>query len=159
MRADPVFATRIVRLAWTAAVALGVIWWLARTMIPAQPLALHMLAAAWFLMPSVLTISLRWPLLRYALAIPSSLATLGLLLICLYAPHPVEAARVGWLLTTAGVLLGGMLGMWFWFRWLPVPPGLVEPFSVGRWVLIGVHAGLIAGGVVLLILAASGLIQ
>jgi hypothetical protein len=153
------FAMRVVRLTWVAAVALGVIWWLARIVIPDQPFAHHMLAAGWLLMPSILATSLRWPILRYALVIPSSLTTVGLLVICLSALPPAGAARVGWLLTTGGILLGGVLGIWFWFRWLPVPPSLSEPFSAGRWAFIGVHVGLIAGGMLLLLLVAGGLIR
>jgi hypothetical protein len=56
---------------------------------------------------------------------------------------------------TAGVLFGGMLGVWFWFRWLPVPRGLHEPFSRARWGLIGVHVSLIVAGIGLVLLRAA----
>jgi len=154
MQADPAFRERIVRLAWVAAVALGTIYWLARRAAPALPLAHGMLFAGWPLMPFILTVSLRWPILRYALVLPSSLTLTGLLMICVEAPLD-STARLAWLLTTAGVLLGAILGMWFWYRWLPVPSSLAEPFSTGRWLLIGVHVGLIVSGVLTLLLTAT----
>jgi hypothetical protein len=52
-------------------------------------------------------------------------------------------------LVTAGVLLGGVLGLWFWYRLLPVPAALDDPFSRGRWTLIAVHVSLIVVGLVL----------
>jgi hypothetical protein len=61
------------------------------------------------------------------------------------APLPA----LGWLLMTAGVALGGLLGIWFWFRLLPVPPALDDPYSTGRWALIGLHIALIVVGMVL----------
>jgi hypothetical protein len=158
MQADRAFATRIVRLACVAAVMLGVIWWLAGRSIPDQHLAHPARAAGWVLMPSILIVSLRWPGLRYALLVPSLSVTVGLLSICVHELPLGGAARVGWPLTTAGILLGDVLGMWFWFRWLPVPPSLVEPFSPGRWALIAVHAGLITSGVLLVFLVALGVI-
>ena len=44
--------------------------------------------------------------------------------------------------------LGGTLGMWFWFRVAPVPDALDQPFSRGRWFLVGAHAALIVAGMV-----------
>jgi hypothetical protein len=46
------------------------------------------------------------------------------------------------------MLLGGFLGIWFWFRWLSVPELLDYPFSRGRWLLIGVHVALIVTGLI-----------
>jgi hypothetical protein len=46
------------------------------------------------------------------------------------------------------------LGAWFWFRWLPVPRSLHNPFAPGRWVLIGVHVGMIIVGIGLVGLSA-----
>jgi hypothetical protein len=56
---------------------------------------------------------------------------------------------------TAGVLFGGVLGIWFWMRLLPVPPALDDPFSRGRWAMIAIHIALIVAG---LALAATSLL-
>jgi hypothetical protein len=58
-------------------------------------------------------------------------------------------AGLGWLLVAAGLLLGDLMGGWFWFRWVPVPDALNEPFSLGRWRLIAVHVALICVGLAL----------
>lgn len=50
---------------------------------------------------------------------------------------------------TAGVLMGGVLGLWFWYRPAPVPLRLDDPFSRGRWLLIGAHVALIVVGMML----------
>jgi hypothetical protein len=42
-----------------------------------------------------------------------------------------------------------LLGLWFWYRLLPVPASLDDPFSPGRWTLIAVHIAAIVVGVVL----------
>jgi hypothetical protein len=60
---------------------------------------------------------------------------------------------VGWLTTTAGILLGGGLGAWFWYRWFPVPASLEDPCSRARWLLIGVRVALIVAGLLLVALA------
>ena len=49
----------------------------------------------------------------------------------------------------AGILLGSVLGLWFWYRVLPVPAALDDPFSPGRWTLIGIHIALIVLGLML----------
>jgi hypothetical protein len=108
-------------------------------------------------MPSILALSLSRPRLRYALIVPSLLVTLALLTISLVVPPGSVIQRVGWALMTGGVLLGGSLGVWFWFRWLPVPSFLVDPFSRMRWGLIGLHVCLIVIGIALVGLSASGL--
>jgi len=55
---------------------------------------------------------------------------------------------------TAGVVFGGVLGLWFWYRLLPVPAVLDDPYAPGRWALIGIHVALITAG---LMMAATGL--
>ncbi len=146
---DTGFARRIIRLALTSCVALGIVWWLATTTLDAHPAIGQSLAAGWLLMPSLLLLSLRRPRLRYALVLPSSLIGLPLLAISAGSLAREPVARVGWLLLTAGILFGGALGIWFWFRWLPVPAFLHNPFSRGRWLLVGLHIGLVLGGLAL----------
>ena len=129
-----------------SAVALGLIWALVVTTLEA-PLAVDVVfAAGWLLMPSTLVASLQRPRLRYALVVPASLVSVALLAVCIgWLPaNPVAAA--GWLLVTAGVALGGGLGLWFWYRFLPVPAPLDDPFSTGRWALVGVHVALVVIG-------------
>jgi hypothetical protein len=41
------------------------------------------------------------------------------------------------------------MGLWFWYRVLPVPRAMDHPFSAGRIALIGVHVALIVAGMVL----------
>jgi hypothetical protein len=104
------------------------------------------LALGWISMPAVLTWSLRDARARYLLVVPSSLVTLGLLAVSIgWAPASTPAAA-GWLLMTAGVLLGGALGLWLWFRLLPVPVALDDPLASGRWGLIAVHVALVVIG-------------
>ena len=97
-------------------------------------------------MPTILGLSLRWPRFRYGLVVPATLVTGALLAICATALPENHVAVSGWLLVTGGVLLGGVLGVWFWFRLLPVPTDLTDPFSGGRLALIVVHVGLIIIG-------------
>jgi hypothetical protein len=151
---DPAFAGRIRRLAATAMVALGVIFGLAVLTLEAPPIVGAALAAGWASMPAVLVASLRRPRLRYALVVPSTLVGLPLLAIwAAWLPADPLAAS-GWLLITTGILLGGVLGVWFWFRLLPVPPQLDDPFAPGRIGLIRAHVALIVVGIGL---AATGL--
>jgi hypothetical protein len=149
---DRRFNRRIVRLAVTSVVALGLVWWLARTTLVAPPAVSLGLLAGWLLMPVVLMLSLRRPRLRYALVVPSSLVTFALLAVCAWSLPEAAPARLGWMLTTAGILLGGLLGAWFWFRLLPVPLRLNDPFSPGRLTLVGVHIALIVVGLLLITL-------
>lgn len=140
---DPLFAHRIRRLVWISSVALGVLTLLAmRT--EALGWSIAMLAAGWVLMPTILALSLRRPKVRYGLIIPASLVTVGLL-----GPVSVStgASLVGWVMILAGILVGGTLGMWFWYRWLPAPRGFDDPYGAKRMVLIGVHIGLVLFGV------------
>jgi hypothetical protein len=115
---------------------------------------LALLGTGWVLMPAVLVGSLAEPRFRYLVALPASLVTLGLLAICVGWLPSSPAIAAGWVLVTAGVLLGGSLGLWLWFRLLPVPGSLDDPLAPGRWALIAVHAGLVVAGLVL----AAGLV-
>jgi hypothetical protein len=80
-----------------------------------------------------------------AVSVPRAVS-IGLLAICFGWLPDDPATAAGWVLLTAGVAVGGGLGLWLWFRLLPVPAGLDDPFSAGRWVFIGVHVGLVAIG-------------
>ena len=152
---DRRMAGRVRRLARTAAVALGIIWWLAVSTLEAPPIIGASLLLGWASMPAILVMSLRRPRLRYALVLPSSLVGVPLLGIsALFLPASAVAAA-GWLLMTAGILLGSALGLWFWYRVLPVPRALDDPFSAGRIALIGVHVALIVAGAAL---ASTGLL-
>ena len=151
---DPRFAGRVRRLALTSVAGLGLIWLLWAATLDTHPIIGAGLAGGLLLMPLILALSLRWPALRYALTVPSLLVGLALLAVCITALPEESLASAGWLLMTGGVLLGGVLGMWFWFRWMPVPARLVNPFSPSRWVMIGVHVSLIIAGLALVTLAA-----
>ena len=145
------FSIRVIRLAATSVVALGLIWGFQFATLQTHTFVGISLAAGWALMPVLLVASLRWPVARYGLALPSTLVSAGLFAICLAGlPADWDAARVGWLMTTAGVLMGGVLGLWFWFRLAPVPRWLDDPFSPGRWALVAVHIALIVVGLVLI---------
>jgi hypothetical protein len=146
MSADPVFAPRVRRLALISLVALGVIWGLAVWSLHTPAYLGAALAAGRFLMPTLLWLSLRQPIWRYGLALPSALVGVPLLIVCAMAPPEDEIKRVGVLLLTAGIWMGGVLGAWFWFRWLPVPEKFEQPFSTLRWRAIGVHVALIMAG-------------
>jgi len=153
MSGDPLFLPRVRRLAKVSAVALGVIWFLAiRATEPHGGVVDGALLAGWVLMPSVLWMSIRRPEMRPLIFLPSALVTLGLIALCLTALPDDGAVRGGWLLITGGILFGGFLGGWFWFRWFPVPEALDAPFSSGRWALIGAHVAMIVGGIALVAL-------
>jgi hypothetical protein len=149
LSADPRFAPRVKRLAATSLVALGLIWALAVATLDAPPLLVTALAAGWVLMPATLFASLARPRLRYALVVPASLVGVGLLAIAAWWLPADPVAGTGWLLMTAGVLFGGILGIWVWLRLLPVPPVLDDPFSRGRWAMIAIHIALIVVGLAL----------
>jgi hypothetical protein len=136
---------RVTRLALVSIVALGLVLGLATTLRPTAAI-LVALALGWATMPAVLAWSLVRPAARYLLAVPASLVTLGLLAICVTALPPASVAATGWLLMTAGVLIGGGLGIWFWYRAIPVPAALEDPFGRGRWMLIAVHVSLVVVG-------------
>lgn len=155
LTADRRFAGRVRRLALTAVVALGLIWAMAITTLDAPPIVGIALAAGWATMPTILFASLPRPRLRYALVVPSTLVGMGLLAISARWLPANAITATGWLLMTAGILLGGLLGLWFWFRLVPVPEPLDDPFSPARLALIGVHIALIVIGMGL---AATGLL-
>jgi hypothetical protein len=137
------------RLALTSVVALGMIWALAVATLDAPVLISVGLAAGWLLMPSTLVASLADPRWRYALVVPASLVGISLLAISVaWRPAPPLAAA-GWVMITGGVLLGGLLGLWFWYRLVPVPKQLDDPFSPGRLGLIRAHVTLIVIGLLL----------
>ncbi len=117
---DPRIRRRVRRLAAVSAVALGLIWWLAVATTAAPTWVAVTLFAGWLSMPTVLLASLRDSRLRYGLAVPSVLVSLGLLAIVV-GSSPGGVAGLGWLLILVGVLLGGLMGLWFWFRVVPVP--------------------------------------
>jgi hypothetical protein len=146
---DAHFAGRVRRLGFTAMVALGVLWALA-TITLGAPVAVDLaLLLGWLLMPALLFASLRDPRWRYALVLPSTLVGVPLLAICAFWLPEGPVAAAGWLLVTAGILLGSVLGLWFWYRLLPVPSALDDPFSPGRWTLIGIHIAMIVLGLML----------
>lgn len=153
---DARFAGRVRRLAATASVALGTIWGLALATTDAPLPVSVALAAGWLLMPALLVGSLSRPLLRYALVVPATLVGLGLLAISVaWRPEPMLAAA-GWPLMAIGVLLGGWMGLWFWYRPVAVPAAFDDPFSAARLALIRLHVGLIVGG---WLLAATALVS
>lgn len=155
MTGDARFERRVRRLAGVSSIALGVVFGLATAgEVAAGPVRVA-LALGWFLMPALLYLSLWRPAIRYLLVLPASIVSLALLSIVGRGLPAGLLDATGWILLTAGVLLGGGLGLWFWYRLLPVPPGLDEPFSPGRWALVGVHVGLVATGLLLIALPAA----
>ena len=152
---DPRFAGRVRRLALTSVVALGLIWAVAVATVEIPALIGAALAAGWFLMPAILVTSLADPRWRYGLVVPASMVGISLLAISVAWPPAPPLAAAGWVMMTGGVLLGGVLGLWFWYRLLPVPTSLDDPFSPGRLALIRAHVALIVVG---LVLAASPLL-
>jgi hypothetical protein len=155
MSDDETFLPRVRRLAAVSSVALGLIWLLAvLTTEPHHPAVDIALFAGWVAMPAILWGSTRRPSLRPLVFLPSALVTLGLMALCLTALPDDAMARTGWLLVTGGILFGGVLGGWFWFRWFPVPQSLDAPFSTGRWALIWAHVAMIVTGLALVIFAA-----
>ena len=150
MSDDQKFAGRVRRLGAVSLVALGLvflIWTVAR---PGGAIIGIALAAGWILMPASLFFSLRRPAARVGVAVPAVLVGAALIAICAWYLPSAPAARAGWLLVTVGVVLGGLMGAWFWFRLLPVPASLENPFSRGRWTFISIHVALIVCGLMLL---------
>ena len=153
MTSDPRFARRIRRLTAVSSVALGVITILAFDAIGWSWGATVMIGLGWITMPVTLAASLRRPPIRYLLVVPSSLVSIGVLGTALTYSDG-GTSLVGWWMITAGIGLGASLGMWFWYRWAPVPVRLDRPFSAGRWGLIAIHVALVVVGA-LLVLAGS----
>lgn len=150
MSLDLRFKRRLQRLVVVSLVFLGAIALLAWTMTDTDGLTVGLLAAGWVLMPTLLYASVANPRLRYLLAIPATLVTVGLLRITL-GDSGGASSLAGWWLITAGIVMGGSLGAWFWYRWMPVPAELNDPFSRGRWALIALHAGLVVVGIVMVL--------
>lgn len=146
------FVHRLERLIVVSTVMLGTITLLAALSTDATPLTIGLLAAGWALMPALLYLSLERPKFRYLLMLPATLVSVGLFVVATGVDSG-SMASVGWWLITAGVLFGGGLGSWFWYRWLPVPERLTDPFSPGRIALIAIHVTLIAIGIALVIAA------
>lgn len=156
MTDDTGFASRVRRLVRVSSVALGVIVLLAWGSLEIPLLVMAALVVGWISMPAVLAASLHRPRRRYLVMVPGGLVSVALLAVAAaYLPSGVMA-RVGWLLITAGVVVGGTLGMWFWYRMLPVPPRLEDPFGPGRMLLIRAHVGMAVSGMALV--AASFLV-
>jgi hypothetical protein len=146
---DAAFAGRVRRLARVSSVALGAIVLLAWRNLEVPWLVMAALIAGWCTMPAVLSVSVNRPRSRYLLMVPAGLVSGALLAVSVaYLPSDA-AAQAGWLLITAGVLMGATLGMWFWYRMLPVPARFEDPFGNGRMALIRAHIGLVVSGMVL----------
>jgi hypothetical protein len=157
MSGDEAFLPRIRRLAAVSSIALGIVWLLAvQTTRPHHAAIDVALLAGWVLMPTVLWTSIHRPSTRPLVFLPSALVTLALAALCLTALPEGTLERTGWLLITGGILFGGVLGGWFWFRWIPVPESLDAPFSSGRWALIGLHVAMILGGIALVAVGVYG---
>jgi hypothetical protein len=146
---DPAFARRVLRLGLVSLVAPGLIWLAATTRTEAPEPLPAALFAGWWLMPTILFASLPRPPLRWLLTLPATLITLPALAIAARYPPDAAAARLGWVLIAAGLLLGGALGGWFWYRLAPVPAALDAPFAPARWRLVALHVGLLVAGLAL----------
>ena len=144
---DRLFRYRVRRLVAISSVALGVIWGLAFVEDPST-WVLVLLVVGWVSMPTILAASLNRPSVRYALIVPASAVSVGLIGLVMAAPQDTV---IGWLFITAGILLGGSLGVWFWFRWLPVPRILDDPFGWPRVTLVGLHLALVLVGATLVV--------
>ncbi len=147
LTADAVFQRRIRRLVALSAVALGLMLWLAAR-DGAQWWVLALIGVGWVLMPTFLALSLSKPRVRYMLIVPATTVSLGLIAMTLATEG---STRVGWMLLAFGVLSGGAFGIWFWYRWVPVPRLLDDPFGWPRLSLIALHLGLILWGFGILI--------
>lgn len=150
LTADRAFTKRVARLSIVSALMLGVIWSAASVSRQVHPAIGYLLASGWILMPVVLLASLRRPMLRYALVVPATLVTVGVAAMSAAFGGSDGRAATGWALVTSGVVLGDALGLWFWFRLLPVPRALGDPYSRGRWGLIALHVALVVSGLVVL---------
>lgn len=142
LTADTVFQRRVRRLVALSAVALGLMLWFAAS-DGAQWWVLALIGVGWVLMPTFLAMSLSKPRVRYLLIVPATTVSLGLIAMTLATEG---STRVGWMLLTLGVLSGGTFGIWFWYRWFPVPRLLDDPFGWPRLTLIALHLGLILLG-------------
>lgn len=149
LTADAGMTRRVRRLVAVSAVALGVIVLLAvRDDGPGWVVAL--LAVGWVLMPVFLWASLSRPRLRYLLMLPATAVTIGLVGMTIAAGG---TSAVGWLILTLGIASGGFLGLWFWYRWFPVPFALDDPYGMPRIGLVGLHVGLVLVGVAVIVMS------
>lgn len=152
MSSDGRFRMRLNRLVIVSTVVLGLIAILALMETETEWWALLLLFGGWGLMPSLLYAIRNQPRWRYLLTVPAILVTSGLAVVTSGFTGSA-IAHLGWGLITAGVVIGGGLGAWFWYRWMPVPEQLNDPFSSGRWLLVSVHVGLIVTGLALVLTA------
>lgn len=149
---DPGFAARVRRLIIVSVVALGSISLLVVFAADSGWPPAALMITGWVLMPPLLASSLSKPKWRYLLPLPATTASVALLLVAVESTGS-SWARAGWWMMAGGLLTGGSLGVWFWYRWLPVPRPLDEPFSTGRWLLVSAHVGLVAIGWLLVLFA------
>ena len=154
MSTSDALGPRSVRLAVVSSFALGVIWLLARDSDAGTSAISACLLAGWLAMPLLLGLSVWRPALRPAVLLPSTLVTLGLA--ALVAGSWQLGGSGPWLLLLAGILLGDLLGAWFWFRLLPVPASMLAPNAPTRLALIVLHVALVMGGIILLLMEHSG---
>lgn len=147
---DPPFEARIRRLSVVSLIALGAITGLA-IRDGASTTVVLLLTTGWVLMPTVLRASLRRPGLRYALSIPATLVAGGLTLFSTTLSGNGDPAVVGWWMITVSLWFGAALGMWLWYRWIPVPRWLDAPFGLGRLVLVTLHIGGVLIGIAFVI--------
>ncbi len=152
MSTDRRFRGRLRRLVVVSAIMLGAITLLAVVATNAPPAVIGVLALGWVLMPTLLYASMERPRLRHLLVLPATLVAVGLIAVAT-GLEGSPMADVGWWLVAGGVLFGGALGMWFWYRWLPVPRALDDPFSAGRITMIVIHVAMIMVGMGLVIFA------
>jgi hypothetical protein len=155
MSPDPGFRRRLRRLILISSVSLGMITALALATADVGLGVLTLLLGGWGLMPGLLWVGLEEPGWRSLLPIPAVMFTVALLIITIGFDGP-GIALAGWWMITAGVVLGATLAIWFWYRRLPVPERLDDPFAPGRWLLISVHVGLIVLGLVLVLSQTQG---
>jgi hypothetical protein len=149
MTRDPVMQGRVFRLTAISGLILGLIAVGAAAQTP-HGWAVASVGAGWVAMPVLLALSLRRPGVRILLVVPAGSVLIGLTGVC--ASVVGEPSRIiGWSMVTVGIAIGGVLGLWFWYRLLPVPVALDDPSSPGRWSLIGLHVGLVALGIVWLL--------
>jgi hypothetical protein len=147
---DRTFEARIRRLSVVSLFALGTITWLA-IRDDASSTVVLLLTAGWISMPTVLRASLRRPGLRYALSVPATLFAGGLTLFSTSLADLEATSAAGWWTITVSLWFGAVLGMWLWFRWLPVPAWLTDPFGPGRLAFVTAHIGGVLIGIALVI--------
>ncbi|MGE0598107.1 MAG: hypothetical protein AB7P41_01610 [Dehalococcoidia bacterium] len=122
------------------------IWWLSLG-IDDTTVASLALAIGWVTMPSILLVSLRVPRLKFGLAVPAGLVTLGAAWLAV-----LEFPSVGWSLVAGGTSMGGLVGAWLWFAWAPIPAAFASPNARPRLALLTVHVAIIVAGIAVLVL-------